>query len=504
MKNIFSYHFDASTGNLLSRKDNIRNITEEFEYDNLNRLTSAGNLTMQYNKLGNITAKSDVGSFEYDNNKPYAIVGATLAVAQNAQFTEPQNVTYNALQLPVSITQGQDSVRFKYNSNGQRTTMQTDGGENFYFSNKYEIINSKEILYLCGDAYSAPAAMVKQNDTWQTYYIGRDYLGSITHIIDEDGTLQYEYSYDAWGNLRNPETQTNYTVPELFLGRGYTGHEHLQGFGLINMNARLYDPALGRFLNPDPIIQDATNKQNFNLYSYVLNNPLKYTDPSGMKKKKQSSYYEFDPDTQQWYDDEGNVVSWDEVYKGLIGNGWDISFENKYYSSNFGFTAGYGPGAGAGSPPPVQYSYNSNGSVKSIKITAKSWNEAMKIFEGIGNIIGVSTVIFDIINGENITEIIWDAAGLLPYVGTAQSVGEALNWGAKTIDAEGRASMKRGDYNTISDYNDGKLFDYILHTVGIWLSDFFKPYGYRASDGNYYLNDGSGYYDANNNFHSYY
>ncbi len=69
--------------------------------------------------------------------------------------------------------------------------------------------------------------------------------------------------------------------PELFLGRGFTGHEHLMWFGLINMNARLYDPLLGRFLSPDPYVQAPDFTQNFNRYSYALNNPLKYTDISG-------------------------------------------------------------------------------------------------------------------------------------------------------------------------------------------------------------------------------
>ena len=67
------------------------------------------------------------------------------------------------------------------------------------------------------------------------------------------------------------------TVTEPLLGRGYTGHEHLDWFGLINMNARLYDPSLGRFLSPDPHVQAPDFSQNFNRYSYCLNNPLKYT-----------------------------------------------------------------------------------------------------------------------------------------------------------------------------------------------------------------------------------
>ena len=52
-------------------------------------------------------------------------------------------------------------------------------------------------------------------------------------------------------------------------------------FGLVNMNGRLYDPTLGRFLSPDNYVQEPGNSQSFNRYSYCLNNPLKYTDPSG-------------------------------------------------------------------------------------------------------------------------------------------------------------------------------------------------------------------------------
>ncbi|WP_369811424.1 RHS repeat-associated core domain-containing protein [Palleniella intestinalis] len=63
--------------------------------------------------------------------------------------------------------------------------------------------------------------------------------------------------------------------------RGYTGHEMLPEFDLINMNGRIYDPALGRFLSPDNYVQMPDNTQSFNRYAYCINNPLKYTDPSG-------------------------------------------------------------------------------------------------------------------------------------------------------------------------------------------------------------------------------
>ncbi len=86
--------------------------------------------------------------------------------------------------------------------------------------------------------------------------------------------------YDPWGDRKNPVTwDTDFSGG--LTDRGYTMHEHLDDFGLINMNGRVYDPLLGRFLSPDNYIQSPDNPQNYNRYAYALNNPLKYTDPSG-------------------------------------------------------------------------------------------------------------------------------------------------------------------------------------------------------------------------------
>jgi RHS repeat-associated protein len=84
--------------------------------------------------------------------------------------------------------------------------------------------------------------------------------------------------------MRNPATWTNYTPgtePALLTGRGFTGHEHLPWFNLINMNGRVYDALVGMFLSPDNNIQAPDFTQNFNRYGYCLNNPLIYSDPSG-------------------------------------------------------------------------------------------------------------------------------------------------------------------------------------------------------------------------------
>ena len=95
------------------------------------------------------------------------------------------------------------------------------------------------------------------------------------------------------GNRRDPATWNNYTttLPDFIIDRGYTGHEHLDVFGMINMNGRVGvyperqsrfgNPVIARFLSPDPYIQAPDVPQNYNGYAYCLNNPLKYSDPSG-------------------------------------------------------------------------------------------------------------------------------------------------------------------------------------------------------------------------------
>lgn len=148
------------------------------------------------------------------------------------------------------------------------------------------LIEDIKRLWLGGGYYGAPVVL-EVTDTMQYRYVMRDHLGSITHVYTAEPipTLLQELSYDAWGRLRNPDTHEAYasdSIPTPILGRGYTGHRHIAGIGLIDMNARLYDPMLGRFLSPDPHIQSPDCPQNYNRYTYCLNNPLKYVDILGL------------------------------------------------------------------------------------------------------------------------------------------------------------------------------------------------------------------------------
>jgi RHS repeat-associated protein len=123
-------------------------------------------------------------------------------------------------------------------------------------------------------------------------YLFRDVLGSLDVIASETGAVRQRLSFDAWGQRRYAApSSTDYfawLMPAASAAsfdtsatyQGFTGHQQLDPVGLVHMKGRLYDPALGRFIQADPFTdRDAT--QGLNRYSYVMNNPLSKTDPTG-------------------------------------------------------------------------------------------------------------------------------------------------------------------------------------------------------------------------------
>jgi RHS repeat-associated protein len=155
-----------------------------------------------------------------------------------------------------------------------------------YFTGLYEreIEGStvRHIRYvMAGDGLTA-IVLKENNDDDLIYYTYKDHLGSIVALSNQNSDVVYEQSFDAWGRYRNPNDWSYNNIPEkpAWL-RGFTGHEHLELFGLINMNGRMYDPILGRMLRPDNFVQDPLFSQSYNRYSYAWNNPLMFTDPDG-------------------------------------------------------------------------------------------------------------------------------------------------------------------------------------------------------------------------------
>jgi len=288
-------NYDPLTDNLLARR-RFGGSVEVFGYDELDRLTSVSTSTattvtgtgvltevmnITYASNGNILSKTGVGEYTYnDQFKPHAVI--SVDNTDGLMSTARLNTTFNDLGKIQTIGDAGQyrNMDFVYGPDQQRwySVMTKHGAveREIVYAGDYEKVTeggiTREFYYLDGGAI-----IVKQNGEFKPYQAFTDNLGSILSVVDEKGEKVFEASYDAWGKQTKNLKFTNM----LNLHRGYTGHEMLNEFGIINMNGRLYDPVLGRFFSPDNYVQMPDNSQNFNRYSYCLNNPLKYTDPSG-------------------------------------------------------------------------------------------------------------------------------------------------------------------------------------------------------------------------------
>lgn len=278
----FDESYDTSNGNMLSRQ-RMGFECETFGYDDLDRLVSvkrgaAETMRIEYASDGNIQFKTGVGNYTYESaSHPHAVT--SVDNSDKAIPSSRLNTVFNDINKIQLIEETGKNMRmdFEYGPDCERWYSELlQNGKLIratVYADDYEKITengtTREFYYLDGNAI-----VIKQNGAFKNYIAFTDNIGNILSVIDEGGSKVFDASYDAWGN------QT-VTLNSIGLHRGYTGHEMLLEFGIINMNGRLYDPVLGRFLSPDNYVQSPYNSQNFNRYSYCLNNPLKYNDPSG-------------------------------------------------------------------------------------------------------------------------------------------------------------------------------------------------------------------------------
>ena len=315
------YTFNGTTGNLTSRSGMLSQ-TETFGYDSVDRLTSVQHgsttvMTLTYGANGNITSKTGIGTYSY-GTKPHAVTSVTNSGSLIDSNT--QSITYTSFDKAASISQGNYQLDITYGTDLQRwkSVLKNNGTvtRTTLYAGDYEKVTengvTKQYYYLHGGNGLAALYVKQSNASDKVYYPCTDHLGSIIKLVDANGSSVYNATYDAWG-------QQTVTTNTLNFHRGYTGHEHLSQFALINMNGRMYDPLLGRFLSPDPFVQLPDFSQNFNRYSYCLNNPLVYVDPDG-----------------EWIwlvaGVAGGLINW-------VSNGADLSWEGLSYFG-VGFASG--------------------------------------------------------------------------------------------------------------------------------------------------------------------
>ena len=283
-----------------------------FTYDRLNRLTNrsfsgqlpsqpalATNFSYSYDGFGNFTDKAGDSSYEYSNSaKPNRLTNWS---GQNLTYDDNGNIltdgdrtfTYTAFDKASNInnTAGH-STSYQYGHNRQ-VIYRTDHVEEeskwltkstHYVGGSYQRVNTHyddgsqadkvEHQYFVG---GIKVTQYEATNTERTTYLHQDFQGSTITVTDDNATVLKQYIYTPFGEQK----VISGGLLASNMARGYTGHEMVNHLNIIQMGGRTYDAKMGRFLQADIAIQAPNNTQSFNRYSYVMNNPMSYTDPSG-------------------------------------------------------------------------------------------------------------------------------------------------------------------------------------------------------------------------------
>ena len=339
----------------------------------MNRLTDiylgTTHSQITYDPLGRMTSKQADGQTVFANAgfAPAAGQPARPHAMKSAATTEGvfpdanQSIAYTSFDKVKAIVEDGNGIIINYGYDQQRIRMyeiKADGNAvNKDYVGVCEYVTEsfgtgggatlKTFTYLVGP-YGV-FAVVEHGDEERIHYILKDHLGSWTTITNAEGVVEQELSFDAWGNLRNPATWCgNFSGTPMF-DRGFTGHEHISDFGLINMNGRCYDPLTSSFLSVDAYVQDPTSAQAFNRYAYCAHNPLRYTDPTGWYYGSQTNYVNpnINSGHTTYYSEDPNDVLWGRSVHPC-GNS-SSGYVNGTAVTCTGYTEGNGS-AGGGSP----------------------------------------------------------------------------------------------------------------------------------------------------------
>jgi RHS repeat-associated protein len=292
-----AYAYDLA-GNLTQRVDiHAGTAPEVFGYDPLNRLTTINGVThYTYDSAeGRLHSQTGIGTYAYkaegrdwlQTAGPYTYLHDAVGnVTDRSGAPVPgqsQHIDYTPFDLPSRVTSGGSggpTVDFGYDAGERRVLKQTANAATFYSGNLYQRIehtsgttDDQFVIYAGGRAV-AQATSVAGGAPSLTY-LYEDVLGSVQTIANSSAAVQETRDYGPFGALRGPAVSSN--VPY-----GFTGHETDADLGLVNMQGRIYDQAVGQFLQADPIIANPVS-QGLNRYAYVDNSPLNFVDPSGFK-----------------------------------------------------------------------------------------------------------------------------------------------------------------------------------------------------------------------------
>ena len=255
-------------------------------------------MSVTYDQLGNIATKSDVGTYAYAGNRPHAMSGYSggplpeqtgFVYDANGNMTSGagRSIAWTSFNQVQTVSKGSFSSTFSFGAGHERVKQMTNTGTTtLYVGSLYEKVTNGSAFehkhYIFSPAGRMAVYTERSDLTKDVRYFHTDGLGSITGVTNEMGAVVKRFAFDAWGKRIDPGTGSAITgATSGSFSRGFTDHEQLDDLGLVHMNGRVYDPTLGRFLSADPFVGDVSDAQDFNRYSYLSNNPLSGTDPSG-------------------------------------------------------------------------------------------------------------------------------------------------------------------------------------------------------------------------------
>jgi RHS repeat-associated protein len=269
-----------------------------YGYDQLYRLTSwttpTGQVTQYiYDAAGNRTSViSPAGATNYTYDAADEMLtagGLTFAYDRNGsliQKTTPtaiNNYSWDALNRLVSVSGNDINTRYAYDGDGNRVQQQIRAGTYQYLN---DVVTSLPVVLREGRPdgnieYVHGQSIISESISSQQYFYQFDGLGSAVNVTDQNGALQANYGYDPWGQAINPpDPPTGLDLLGTNNTFKFTG-EALDNSGLVYLRARYYDASIGRFLSRDNQPGTPLVPQILNTYDYVINNPLRFVDPSG-------------------------------------------------------------------------------------------------------------------------------------------------------------------------------------------------------------------------------
>ena len=307
------YRWD-DTGNLAEREDRRSGVVERFTHDQADRLVSVlrngkPDLGIRYDAAGNILWKSDIcpgtaDCFSYDPGRRHAVAaaGSTLFgydANGNMNRRGGASIGWYSYNLPSTIAAGGNSAAFWYGPARTRwKQVAVEGGiseTTVYVGGLLEKVTRSgktSWRHHVPTPLGTSAVHVRHADggSPRTYLLTQDHLGGTATVLDgANGAVLLQEDFDAFGRRRTGAGTAGPSPGEWAVIRavtrdGFTGHEHLDSVGLIHMNGRVYDPSIGRFLSPDPVVQAPFDRQDLNRYAYAWNNPLAVVDPTGLEE----------------------------------------------------------------------------------------------------------------------------------------------------------------------------------------------------------------------------